>query len=1007
MKKILLITMTLSFGIAFAQTVGDIAFVGYNADGDDDFAFVALVDITVGTEIHFSDNEWGGTAFNDRNEGILTWTASAIIHAGTIIIVNDASIVDRTVNIGTLTSSGSLDLGASNEALFAYTGADKSFPSVFLAAICNDLYGSGGVLTGTNLTLGVDAIDFGNDNDGFAYVGSRTGESSFTAYASIINNVANWADAGSDGEALLPFSSTKFLMAGGQSVGFDTSSGDQAETNATFSISIPVTLVNYGSNQVDLSVKATNVSAEDADYALNTSRLTFTTSTTQNILIDINADEDYADEVIQLTLLETTSTGVALSLSTFSLTINDDDTPSLVISEFLADPDPVNGDANGDGEVDALDDEFIEIVNIGATSFDLSSWVIADGSGDRHTFPTGTVLSPSKAIVVFGGGNPSGTFSGAIVQVASFGSTSFNNVGDNIKIKTPDDRTVINVTYRSEGGNNESITLSPDLTGTFTGHSTADTDDASLFSPGTMIDGTAFGIVQSITWDGSESRDWVNPANWDLGIVPTSVDNVTIVTTSNDPIICSDAAVNNINISTGEVVIVESGASLAIFGTSSGTGELLVKRKSTGSAGYSILGTPVKGASLSDLSADYLYGYNSATSTFVSASGSLDVGKGYFVGYDATTPEISLKGTPVSGTVDIVVDNSGEGLNLIANPYAASISIKSFLSNSTNTSATDGTIYLWDDGGSNVGTDRGGDYITVNNLGAVAASDLSDGVVGLSGSLGVGEGVITSTQGFFVKASATSVQFESNMQSVVFTKNKDANHYREDVVKNISKILLSVSGNGLYNETLVGFTSQATLGKDYSLDALKFAGSDNISFYSVQADNNYAIQALPSIEYESVEIELAYDLTEAGEYTLTIKNLSGFNDTDKIQLLDNKTKQLTDVSEGAEYGFYSVATQSEKRFTLIVSPAAETLTNDKHEVTNLSIFTDASVLNVQTLEAYDNVNIKVLSLNGAVALEARNVDLSNKAWSIPFNKKGLFIIAIETKDGLLVKKFLN
>jgi len=53
MKKILLITMTLSFGIAFAQTVGDIAFVGYNADGDDDFAFVALVDITVGTEITF------------------------------------------------------------------------------------------------------------------------------------------------------------------------------------------------------------------------------------------------------------------------------------------------------------------------------------------------------------------------------------------------------------------------------------------------------------------------------------------------------------------------------------------------------------------------------------------------------------------------------------------------------------------------------------------------------------------------------------------------------------------------------------------------------------------------------------------------------------------------------------------------------------------------------------------------------------------------------------------
>jgi hypothetical protein len=112
------------------------------------------------------------------------------------------------------------------------------------------------------------------------------------------------------------------------------------------------------------------------------------------------------------------------------------------------------------------------------------------------------------------------------------------------------------------------------------------------------------------------------------------------------------------------------------------------------------------------------------------------------------------------------------------------------------------------------------------------------------------------------------------------------------------------------------------------------------------------------------------------------------------------------LSEAKSYTFESAQVASSDRFQLVLSSAA-ILSIDDITASSLNVFTSTSVLNVQTLEAYDNVNIKVLSLNGAVALEARNVDLSTKAWSIPFNKNGLFIIAIETKDGLLVKKFLN
>src|SRR5262249_25023093 len=39
-----------------------IAFVGYNADGRDNLAFLAVSDIAAGTVIHFTNNEWMGSS---------------------------------------------------------------------------------------------------------------------------------------------------------------------------------------------------------------------------------------------------------------------------------------------------------------------------------------------------------------------------------------------------------------------------------------------------------------------------------------------------------------------------------------------------------------------------------------------------------------------------------------------------------------------------------------------------------------------------------------------------------------------------------------------------------------------------------------------------------------------------------------------------------------------------------------------------------------------------------
>jgi len=79
---------------------GDIAFVGFNADGNDDLAFVTFVNIGVGETIYFTDNEWDGAAFN-AGESYTVWTATQAVTAGTVITLSNFT-GGATASIGTL-----------------------------------------------------------------------------------------------------------------------------------------------------------------------------------------------------------------------------------------------------------------------------------------------------------------------------------------------------------------------------------------------------------------------------------------------------------------------------------------------------------------------------------------------------------------------------------------------------------------------------------------------------------------------------------------------------------------------------------------------------------------------------------------------------------------------------------------------------------------------------------------------------------------------------------------
>lgn len=188
------------------------------------------------------------------------------------------------------------------------------------------------------------------------------------------------------------------------------------------------------------------------------------------------------------------------ALLLFSLLFTLSGQAQLIINEVLYDPSNSGllGDANGDGVYDQEQDSFIEFINTGTYNFDASGLQIWDDtvSGSlKYTVPAGTLVPPNGALVVFGGGTPTGSFGGAIVQAAtaSANGLNLNNNGEVIVIKDAIGNPILSFDSDALSDNpNESYTRNPDITGMFEQHND---NTPLLFSPGTRIDGTPFDTV--------------------------------------------------------------------------------------------------------------------------------------------------------------------------------------------------------------------------------------------------------------------------------------------------------------------------------------------------------------------------------------------------------------------------------------------------------------------------------------------------------------------------------
>ncbi|MBP6898955.1 MAG: PEPxxWA-CTERM sorting domain-containing protein [Burkholderiaceae bacterium] len=170
-----------------ALSTGDVAFTSFNAD-EDGWSLVTFVDIAANTTIHFSDNEWNGSAFN-TGEGQWTWNSgAAVISAGTVVRFSSTDAAGRAASVGSFSGSGDTGTSATNETIYAFLGSSNS-PSVFLAGVSSEGTSN---LGPAGLTAGQSAVVLTNSTDYAAYAGPRSGLASFADYRTLVNDAANW-----------------------------------------------------------------------------------------------------------------------------------------------------------------------------------------------------------------------------------------------------------------------------------------------------------------------------------------------------------------------------------------------------------------------------------------------------------------------------------------------------------------------------------------------------------------------------------------------------------------------------------------------------------------------------------------------------------------------------------------------------------------------------------------------------------------------------------------------
>ncbi|CAN1551360.1 Autotransporter-associated beta strand repeat [Flavobacteriaceae bacterium] len=442
--------------------------------------------------------------------------------------------------------------------------------------------------------------------------------------------------------------------------------------------------------------------------------------------------------------------------------------------------------------------------------------------------------------------------------------------------------------------------------------------------------------------------------------------NLEIKTNKNFTVAPNDYTVVNKKLTNNGLITIDNNGQLIQVdetdtndGNYSGTNFKVNRIASINKFDYVYWSSPVDNFNVSNIAGSYKYSWNpiftnsnGTKGNWTTASGIMTKGKGYIVRAPnsfpirpatATTLPISFLGKPNNGQFDFgilkgdyndieydaepsnpnneLTTKYDDNWNLIGNPYPSAIDAEDFLV--LNSSKIEGAVWIWKHG---IAPNSSTDPFYQNYSNNYSSSDYLK-YNGLGSSEPAFNGKIASGQGFMVNmlesAGATNtVSFQNSLRAAT---HNNSNFFRNaTTIEEKSRIWLNIvnSTSGKANTTLVGYSTNSTLGEDYLYDCV-FIPEGELAIYSLLNTNPFVIQGrgLPFDSNDTVPIGMK--IMANGNHKIAINKIDGLFETSSIgiYLEDKLLNSIHDLRQ-SPYTFTANIGRIDDRFVLRYSDQA-------------------------------------------------------------------------------------
>lgn len=451
----------------------------------------------------------------------------------------------------------------------------------------------------------------------------------------------------------------------------------------------------------------------------------------------------------------------------------------------------------------------------------------------------------------------------------------------------------------------------------------------------------------------------------------------------------------------GICIKVETGTTLAI----SGGGDLFLESDATGDASLIDLGTvsytgggeanveryltngkwhlvsaPVADIVAGQFENDYLQIHNEATndwSDVTSLTYGLISAKGYALWTVDENPITELfAGTTNTGNQSYNFTQSGQGYNLVGNPYPSVLNWDAV----NIPGQLNGAIWLFDP---TVGDN--GDYKYYISGGGESNTTTP---------------YIPSGQGFFVRATggAGTLAFDNNDRThggQLFYKATQSNQM----------LVMKATGNNITTQTAIRFIPEATSQLDRLFDVNKIISNstDVPNVYTYCDGEKMAINTFPSIAGHEI-VPLHFEAGMDGTYTFTATEMESLGEEVPVFLEDIYINFVQDMRANPNYSF-AYASGAAREFKIYFKDVTGIENPDAPGKLSVNCYLANDVLHVNFMNSPANIGAATISVYSLTGQELLYLQTSQTDNDIPFPvSQAVYIVRITTKKGIFSTK---